>query len=89
MKAVIHNFSSWIDETNDKKLKENYTKLLINSGFNILETVEKKFEPFGYTLLFLLSESHFAIHTFPEKKTTYIELSSCVKKPFDNFVKNN
>ena len=47
------------------------------------------FEPIGYTALFLLSESHFAIHTFPEHNQTYIELTSCVKKQFDYFIKNN
>ena len=43
---------------------------------------------FIVTALFLLSESHFAIHTFPEENTTYIELSSCIKLPFDNFIKS-
>jgi S-adenosylmethionine decarboxylase len=61
--------------------------MLIDSGFNIENKQEKHFMPFGYTSLYLLSESHFAIHTFPEHKKTYIELSSCVKKPFDKFIK--
>ena len=41
-----------------------------------------------YTSLYLLGESHFAIHTFPEENSTYIELVSCVKDKFDNFLKN-
>ncbi len=36
--------------------------------------------------LWLLAESHFAIHTFPEENKMYIEISSCVKKYFDNFL---
>jgi S-adenosylmethionine decarboxylase len=39
-------------------------------------------------VLFLLSESHFAIHTFPEEGQSYIELSSCVFEPFLKFVSN-
>jgi S-adenosylmethionine decarboxylase len=35
-----------------------------------------------------LSESHFAIHTFPEEGQSYIELSSCVFEPFLKFVSN-
>lgn len=37
-------------------------------------------------LKFLLAESHFAIHTFPECGISYLELSSCVDKPFDRFL---
>ena len=89
MKAQIYNFAIWVNDTNPITLKKKYKKLLKESGFNILEISEKHFKPFGYTALFLLSESHFAIHTFPEHKETYIELSSCVKEPFNKFIKNN
>lgn len=87
MKAIIHNYSSWVDETSPAVLKDKFTNLLKECGFGIEQFTEKYFEPFGYTALFLLSESHFAIHTFPEEGKSYIELSSCVKRPFDCFVK--
>tara|TARA_R110000796_G_scaffold231779_1_gene349792 strand:- start:111 stop:380 length:270 start_codon:yes stop_codon:yes gene_type:complete len=89
MKAQIYNYAVWVDETNPVALKKKYNELLSQSGFNVLDVAEKHFEPFGYTALFLLSESHFAIHTFPEHNETYIELSSCVKEPFNLFVKNH
>jgi|TARA_R110000744_G_C18942299_1_gene514537 S-adenosylmethionine decarboxylase len=88
MKAQIFNFSVWIKETEPKALKEYFGTLLAASGFEVLELSEKHFEPYGYTALFLLSESHFAIHTFPEHNETYIELSSCVIEPFNKFIKN-
>ena len=88
MKAQIHNYASWINKTEPKWLDNYFTKLLNDAGFNILNKSENHFKPQGYTVLYLLSESHLAIHTFPECKETYIELSSCVKKPFDNFIKN-
>lgn len=88
MKAQIYNHAFWIKETDPKFLKEKYNKLLNESGFKVLKVSEKYFEPFGYTALFLLSESHLAIHTFPEEETTYIELSSCVAEPFYKFIKN-
>lgn len=87
MKAQMYNYSGWIEETNPNTLHEIFMQKLVKSGFNVEDVIEKHFSPFGYTALFLLSESHFAIHTFPEANQTYIELSSCVKKPFDNFVK--
>jgi S-adenosylmethionine decarboxylase len=87
MKAKMHNYSDWVNETNPSKLKAQYTGLLKSSGFEVLNIMEKHFKPYGYTALYLLGESHLAIHTFPEHKTTYIELSSCVQKPFYNFIK--
>ena len=87
MKAQMWNKSFWIEETNPQILKLNYELLLVNSGFGICGFTENHFKPFGFTALYLLSESHLAIHTFPEADKTYIELSSCVKKPFDLFIK--
>ena len=86
MKAKMHNYGDWVNETEPNKLKENYTLLLKQSGFDVLDVAEKHFTPFGYTALFLLGESHLAIHTFPEEEQTYIELSSCVQKPFYKFI---
>jgi S-adenosylmethionine decarboxylase len=88
MKAQIHNFSTWVEEHDPQLIAIHYKVRLLAAGFCIISQVEKRFDPHGYTCLFLLSESHFAIHTFPEHGCSYIELSSCVKKPFDYFVKH-
>lgn len=86
MKAEMHNHSKWIKQTDARFLKHHFSALLKSSGFNVLGVVEHNFEPYGYTCLWLLSESHLAIHTFPEEGKTYIELSSCVRKQFDKFL---
>ena len=86
MKAKMWNKKYWINETEPIKLKNFYEKKLIDSGFGICNFVEKYFEPHGWTALWLLSESHLAIHTFPEENKTYIEISSCIKKQFDYFI---
>ena len=88
MKAQMYNYSSWIDETNPSILFDLIMQKLNDAGFGVENVNEKHFKPQGYTALFLLSESHFAIHTFPEENTTYIELSSCIKLPFDIFIKS-
>jgi S-adenosylmethionine/arginine decarboxylase-like enzyme len=77
MKAKIWNKNGWLNETDPTKLKNNFSELLGLSGFEILNFVEHYFEPQGYTALWLLGESHLAIHTFPEEQKSYIELSSC------------
>ena len=83
----MYNCSYWIEDTDPITLKENFTNLLNKCGFNTLDTVEHHFKPQGFTMLFLLSESHLAIHTFPEEGKTYIELSSCIERPFTIFKK--
>lgn len=88
MKAQMFNYSSWITETDPTELFDRFMILLNESGFKVEDVIEKHFKPQGYTALFLLSESHFAIHTFPEHNQAYIELSSCVKLPFDKFIKS-
>lgn len=52
-------------------------------GLNVVKKVNNKFEPIGRTLIYLLSESHLAIHTWPEYNTLHIDLLSCkdLKKP--------
>jgi len=77
MQAKIWNFSEWIQETNPETIRKKFDELLEAAGFNILCFLDHHFDPQGYTALWLLTESHFAVHTFPEFGRTYIELSSC------------
>ncbi len=86
MEAHIDNHSTWIEETDPKVLKPLFDKMLEESGFGILNFMEHFFEPQGWTGLWLLAESHFAIHTFPEQNKTYIELSSCNRQMFEDFL---
>ncbi|MCX7710727.1 MAG: S-adenosylmethionine decarboxylase [Clostridia bacterium] len=87
MDAQMFNYRVWIKYIEVEKLKERMSEMLEQSGFNTLRMCEHYFDPEGYTGLWLLSESHIAVHTFPEEAKVYIELSSCVERPFQNFVK--
>ena len=79
MLAKIWNSSGWTKETDKQTLVDICDRALLLSGFSILNEIEHDFKPQGFTKLWLLGESHFAIHTFPEFGKTYIELSSCNK----------
>jgi S-adenosylmethionine decarboxylase proenzyme len=46
-------------------------------NFQILQEVNYEFTPQGCSILFLLSESHISIHTFPERKHVSIDLYTC------------
>ena len=85
MKAKMYNTQKWVRITDEKYLRETFHNILGDSGFGVEKQIHKKFKPYGYTGLWLLSESHFAIHTFPEHQKAYIELSSCIKKPYKKF----
>lgn len=48
------------------------------SGATILDSVEYVFSPGdGLTMVFLLSESHASIHTYPEYNACFIDLFTC------------
>lgn len=85
MKARIFNRRFWINETNSDLVFRKFEKALLNSGFKILQKMEHCFDPYGYTALFLLAESHLAIHTFPEEEKSYVEISSCNEHYFNDF----
>jgi S-adenosylmethionine decarboxylase len=87
MKAAIYNKSFWIAEIVPDILFRDIKLILEDSGFNIIKNIVHYFEPIGYTAIFLLAESHLAIHTFPEELKTYIELSSCNEEMYKKFIK--
>jgi S-adenosylmethionine decarboxylase len=91
MKAEIFNYRGWIPETLPERVKPMMEALLKSSGFTVLNKVEHNFTPDGFTAVWILAESHLAVHSFPEENKTYIEISSCNKlknEAFVNQVKN-
>ena len=72
--------------SSDHQLKKDVEGLIIGSGFTVLKFVDHAFEPQGYTALWLLAESHCALHTFPEEQKAYLEISSCNSEMYVNFV---
>lgn len=86
MKAKMNNWNGWVHETRPDFLVAKYEKMLRECGFNVIDCVHHFFSPYGFTALFLLGESHFAIHTFPEERKTYNELTSCVVMPYNEFI---
>lgn len=86
MQAKIYKWSGWIKETRADVLFSMCKSKMLECGFKIKDEATAFFSPQGFTALFLLAESHFAIHTFPEKNITYLELSSCCKRQYEAWV---
>ncbi len=58
-------------------LKEAMTQAVLTSGATLLNQSEFVFEPDGLTMVFLLSESHASIHTYPEHRACFVDLFTC------------
>lgn len=84
-KAEIFNRTWWVNETNPEVCKNTLDNLLHSSEFTVLNFIEHHFSKQGYTCLWLLAESHLAVHTFPEENKCYIELSSCNQSKLEVF----
>jgi S-adenosylmethionine decarboxylase len=63
-------------------LKKLLDTICETNQFTILNKVEHAFTPQGITILYLLSESHISIHTFPEKKYIAMDIYTC--KDYEN-----
>ena len=62
-------------------LKEMLENICSVCEFVILDEISHDFLPIGCSILFLLSESHISIHTFPEKNYISFDLYSCRHYP--------
>lgn len=83
--ALIENYKTWVRETGPAVLKALMQEWLEQCRFQVLNFTEHFFSPHGYTCLWLLGESHLAIHTFPEKGRCYVELTSCNREKNKQF----
>ena len=46
-------------------------------GFNVVAKAFHQFEPFGATGVFVLAESHFSVHSYPEDEKVYVDVFCC------------
>jgi S-adenosylmethionine/arginine decarboxylase-like enzyme len=54
-----------------------HIKRVIEKNLTVIKKVEHKFTPHGETIVFILSESHFTIHTYPENKYISMDIYVC------------
>jgi len=60
-----------------RKIKKMLREIVKVCELTIIKTSTHKFEPYGITSFFLLSESHVSIHTWPEMGACAIDVYSC------------
>lgn len=86
MKAAIYNYQTWIAETNPDELVNCLEACMKAANFNVLNYMSHHFSPHGFTAIWLLEESHLAVHTFPEENKSYVEVSSCNNLKKEQFI---
>ena len=62
---------------NGDELNTLLKKICKDYDFQILSEMQHNFQPIGCSILFLLSESHLSIHTFPEKNHMSFDIYTC------------
>lgn len=61
-------------------LKSAMNDAVVESGATVLDSSSWVFAPNGLTMVFLLSESHASIHTYPEHGACFVDLFTCGEK---------
>jgi len=83
MASGLHLIVDVFNITNNSLLEkienvEPLMKKIIDVGkLTVVGEVNKQFEPIGVTMLYLLSESHLSIHTYPQKNYCAIDVYCC------------
>jgi S-adenosylmethionine decarboxylase len=62
---------------NLNKIIEIFDTICHKYEYQVLQKIEHIFDPQGFSVIYLLSESHMSIHTFPEKNYAAIDLYTC------------
>ncbi len=55
----------------------DHIKEVIEKNLTVVNRIEHKFEPHGETIVFILAESHFSLHTYPENKFISLDIYVC------------
>ncbi|EQA44050.1 S-adenosylmethionine decarboxylase proenzyme [Leptospira broomii serovar Hurstbridge str. 5399] len=81
-----------IDLDDAEQIAKDMEEAIVSIGATILNKVEHRFDPHGVTILFLLSESHASIHTYPEFNSCFLDIFTCGKTidviPFGAYLQN-
>ena len=64
-----------------ESIKKVLDMLCEKHNYSILGKLEHQFDPQGITLIYLLSESHISIHTFPEREYMALDIYTCREYP--------
>jgi len=71
------------DSLEHNKLITILEKFCDKLKLHIVQKLDHQFIPYGKSIVFVLSESHIAVHTWPENGYIHIDMVTCTKKEID------
>ena len=77
-------------ENSIEKFEESAESIISDLDLNIVKKFSHLFAPQGITLIYILSESHLVIHTWPEFGIFHVDIVTCslrTEKEFENSLK--
>lgn len=77
-------------ENSTEKIEDVAQSIIGDLDLNVVKKLSHLFSPQGITLIYILSESHLIIHTWPESGTFHIDLVTCsprLQKEFESSLK--
>lgn len=81
--VIHHTVIEIITEKKDKldgdALIETMSEFCKDMELHVVQVTHHKFEPQGTSAVFVLEESHLAIHSWPEKGYMHIDMVTCTK----------
>lgn len=66
----------WLSEKLNSSHLDKITHL-IDENFQVVKKTHQLFEPYGETIVWILSESHFTVHTYPEHNYLSLDIYIC------------
>lgn len=60
-----------------ESLKPLFDEIVLKCDLHVVSETGHQFTPVGATYIYVLSESHMSIHTYPENKTAYMDIFCC------------
>ncbi len=68
---------------------QNLAKTIVSDlNLKVVSSQSHLFKPEGITLVYILSQSHLAIHTYPEKHAIHVDLALCINQTKKKFEKS-
>ncbi|MEM2105984.1 MAG: adenosylmethionine decarboxylase [Candidatus Bathyarchaeia archaeon] len=58
-------------------VREILDRVVFESGLNCVSSSFHQFEPYGVSAIYLLSESHLSVHTWPESGYVALDIFTC------------
>jgi len=87
MRVVTHQITFTADEADlidEKKVYSLLDGIVAQAELTKVNEVTHRFSPQGISIVYVLAESHIAIHTWPEDTCAYVTLSSCGDDTFSS-----